>query len=192
MLKFLKINQQGVEMKCKQVILCGVLSVFLATTGHSQIVAVTACLSSDIMYTAFNDAVWPADAVKLGKVFQGCHPDKVSSEMVDRIEIMKASQAVIRKTSLFPEGFFAAKQEYLRLAGLGDSDAALKAAESCKEGSRRIAWLEYAALLGNARAAKSLTNHYSTLGQTNEAAKWLKLAVEQGAQMPATFDNVRK
>lgn len=173
-------------------VLLVVIAVLLVPKSYCQTVATTSCQSSDAMYKAFNDAMWPAEAVKLGKAFQGCYPNNASPEMVSRIEKLQASEEVLRKTSLFREGFFAVDKGFLRLTALGDPDTALQAANSLPEGSRHIAWLQYAALLGNAAASKRLANHYSELGQANEAAKWLKLAIEHGAQMPTTLDNVRK
>ena len=170
------------------VFVCG----FLASTGYCQTVIAPVCQSSNVMYSAFESAPWPADAVKLGKALQYCHPDSVTKEAVSKMERYKKSEEALKRTSLYRSGFLSAKAEYQLQAGLGDPNTSLIAANDIPDGPRKVGWLEYAALLGNGTASLLLSKHYREKGQMVEASKWLHIANVLGAEPGKEFDNVRK
>ena len=84
----------------------------------------------------------------------------------------------------------------LRRAALGDAEAAFKLAQQPQlqdaASRRRVGWLQYAALLGNDRAAYALSLHYRRESQPLMAAQFEARALALGYQPPAALDNARK
>ncbi len=90
--------------------------------------------------------------------------------------------------------------EDLRKAALGDKDAAFRVAKVYErpdatpgpELDRYAGWLQFAARLGNARAAYELALLYRRLDQPTLAAKFEGRAIELGFTPPPALDHIRK
>jgi TPR repeat protein len=93
-----------------------------------------------------------------------------------------------------------AQRADLRLAALGDSEAALRLAQRYRHGEsafpvdahRYIAWLQFAAELGNDSAAYALALFYRQDGQPAMAAIYETRAVALGYTPPLALDHIRK
>jgi TPR repeat protein len=94
----------------------------------------------------------------------------------------------------------AEQQHDLHQAALGDSEAALRLARRYQTGEaafpvephRYVAWLQFAAELGNDAAAYELALFYRTSGQPALAAIYETRAVALGYTVPVALDHVRK
>lgn len=92
------------------------------------------------------------------------------------------------------------QQQDLRLAALGDSEASLRLAQRYQVGEpafpadphRYVAWLQFAAELGNDAAAYELALFYRKDGQPALAAIYETRAVALGFAVPFALDHVRK
>ena len=94
----------------------------------------------------------------------------------------------------------AGAREEVRRAALGDKDAALRLAHLYDSGdggvardlNRYVAWLQYAAALGNGPASYELAVHYRGQDQPALAAPYEARAEELGYQAPSSLDHIRK
>lgn len=147
---------------------------------------------------------WPADIVQRSDEYLRRYPDHAgAAEVLTQRRLASATAGLLRRNDveLFRAAFVAQSPDDpavddLRRAALGDADAAFKLAQQPQLQNtafrRRVGWLQYAALLGNDRAAYALSLHYRRESQPLMAAQFEARALALGYQPPAALDNARK
>ncbi len=148
--------------------------------------------------------LWPADIVQRSDDYLRRYPDHAgAAEVLTQRRLASETAGLLRRNDveLFRTAFVAQSPDGpavddLRRAALGDADAAFKLAQQpLLQGTvsrRKVGWLQYAALLGNDRAAYALSLHYRRESQPLLAAQFEARALALGFQPPAALDNARK
>jgi TPR repeat protein len=157
-------------------------------------------------------ALWPNDIAELATDYMRLYPANPGGswarELRERARIaMRAlnSEDVKLYKSAFqphrvPLSAPPTANEDLRKSALGDKDAAYRVAKvyeqpdatSGPELDRYAGWLQFAARLGNEKAAYDLALLYRRLGQPQLAAKFEARAIELGFKPPPALDHIRK
>jgi hypothetical protein len=149
-------------------------------------------------------ALWPADIVQRSDDYLRCYPDHAGAADVllqrqrasATADLLRRSDVALYRPAFVPQPPDGPAVDDLRRAALGDADAAFRLAQQPSAldsmSRRRLGWLQYAALLGNDRAAYALSLHYRRAAQPLMAAQFEARAVALGFQPPASLDNSRK
>ena len=152
-------------------------------------------------------ALWPADIVRLANDYLSRYPDSPSARSVgamrdqahDAMRVLSRNDVRLYRSAFNPPQESATLIEELRRAALGDRDAAVRLAHlhqrsgaNDTDASRYVGWLQFAAMLGNERASYELALHYRRLNQPVLAAKYEARAVELGYVPPNSLDHNRK
>jgi TPR repeat protein len=168
--------------------------------------------SEAVLRQEVEQALWPTDIAELATDYMRLYPANPGGswarELRDKARVaMKAlnSDDVKLYKSAFqphrvPASAPANANEELRKAALGDKDAALHVAKIYEhpdarpgpELDRYVGWLQFAARLGNPKAAYDLALHYRRQDQPALAAKYEARAIELGFTPPAALDHNRK
>jgi len=153
---------------------------------------------------ALQQALWPADIVRLASDYLRLYPQQAATADAERLrQRAQATAGVLRRTDvqLFRGAFAApggeeAVVDDLRQAALGDTAAALRQAQRLRasdDGRRRqIGWLQYATALGSHQAAYALALHYRRESQPLLAAQYEAQAAALGFVPPPSLDHLRK
>lgn len=149
-------------------------------------------------------ALWPADIVQRSDDYLRRYPDHASAvDVLAQRQLAAATAGFLRRSDVelfraafVPQSPDGSDVDDLRRAALGDADAAFRLAQQPPVpdavSRRRVGWLQYAALLGNDRAAYALSLHYRRASQPLLAAQFEARAVALGFQPPAGLDHARK
>lgn len=151
---------------------------------------------------AMQDAVWPGDIAKAAERYEAAFPQ---GEWIDAARILqvraKDSLAILSRKDI---RLYTSSVSHLsgstemgdmaRQALLGDDDTAQALAHRLakSEPSRAIGWLQWAAVLGNQKAAYELAVHFRTQDQPVLASQYEARAVALGFEPPSVLDNVRR
>ena len=147
---------------------------------------------------------WPADIVQRSDDYLRLFPTHAgAAEVSTQHRLASETARLLRRNdvALFRTAFVVLSADDpavddLRRAALGDAEAAFKLAQQPQlqdaASRRRVGWLQYAALLGNDRAAYALSLHYRRESQPLMAAQFEARALALGYQPPAALDNARK
>lgn len=156
---------------------------------------------------ALQQAVWPADIVRLADQYLARFPGGSWSGDANVLRERAGMTAVVLKrpdvrlyrSAFQPAAADASVHEDLRRAALGDPAAAVRLARRHQQGdgvaqdpNRYVGWLQYASMLGDERASYELALHFRRDAQPVLAAKYEARAVELGFTPPRDLDHVRK
>lgn len=155
---------------------------------------------------AMQEAVWPADIVRLASDYLREHPRGAWADAARALhERASGPVAVLSRSDvrLYRSAFESpmpspGMKAELRRAALGDADAAVRLAHEYKRldgqhaGNRYVGWLQYAAVLGHEKAAYELAVHYRTQDQPVLASQYEARAVALGFVPPSVLDHLRK
>lgn len=162
----------------------------------------------DALRLELQQALWPADIVRKSNDYLRRYPQGPDAAQVrGALETAERSVRMLEtnKVRLYRADFEmrdapAATRDEVRLAALGDKDAAQRLAHLYDSGeggvarnpNRYVAWLQYAAALGSGPASYELAVHYRRQDQPALAAPYEARAEELGFQAPAALDHIRK
>ena len=183
--------------------LAGVLS----NLAQAQNVPSEAALRQEV-----EQALWPNDIAELATDYMRLYPQNPGGswarELREKARIamraLGSEDVKLYKSAFQPHRVPASApptaNEDLRRAALGDKDAALRVAKVYErpdvtpgpELDRYIGWLQFAARLGNEKAAYELALLYRKLDQPALAAKFEARAIELGFKPPPALDHIRK
>ena len=154
------------------------------------------------------EAVWPADIVRLADQYLSRYPAGAwagsASALRERagmtMVVLKRNDVRLYRSAFQSATDVSAAQEDVRRAALGDIAAAVRIAHLHQRGeagmaqdmNRYVGWLQYASMLGDDRASYELALHYRREAQPALAAKYEARAVELGFTPPRDLDHVRK
>jgi hypothetical protein len=184
-----------------------VVGLALGTSGVAMGAAPPAG-SEVAMREEVQQALWPADIVRLSSAYVGRYPQGPGAAHArGTLALAERSMRTLeRKEVRLYRGDFQigsampATREQIRLAALGDKEAALQVARFHGSGSggvtrdmnRYVGWLQYAAALGNGLASYELALHYRREDQPALAAPYEARAEELGYRPPPSLDHIRK
>jgi len=154
---------------------------------------------------ALQQALWPADIVRLAADYLRLYPQQAAAAEVAALhqraqrsaQLLRRSDVQLFRAAFAPPAEGAALADDLRRAALGDAAAALRQAQRAlpaDAGNRRrqVGWLQYAASLGSEQAAYALALHYRRESQPLLAAQYEARAVDLGFVPPPALDHQRK
>ena len=164
--------------------------------------------SEGALRAELQQAVWPADIVRLADQYLNRYPNAGWSGSASALRERAGMTMVVLKRNdvrLYRSAFQAATdvaelQDDVRRAALGDIDAAVRLAHLHQRGeagmaqdmNRYVGWLQYASMLGDDRASYELALHFRRESQPVLAAKYEARAVELGFTPPRDLDHFRK
>ena len=153
-------------------------------------------------------AQWPADIVRKSNDYLRRYPQghgaaqaRSALGVAERsVRLLESKEVRLYRADFEIQGASAAMRGEVRQAALGDKDAALRMAHLYDSGeggvtrdmNRYVAWLQYAAALGNGPASYELAVHYRRQDQPALAAPYEARAEELGYQAPPSLDHIRK
>jgi hypothetical protein len=157
---------------------------------------------------AMVEAIWPADMAKAAAQYEAAYPHGAQIEEAhalrrkaeaSMLRLMRSDIMVYRST-VMDAASDKAQAPLVRLAMLGDGDAALKLAhQAAKPASGRYAasgryvgWLQWATSVGNEKAAYELALHFRAQGQPLYASQYEAKAVALGYVPPPVLDHSRR
>lgn len=178
----------------------------LAFGGASFAATPVAAESEGALRQELQQAVWPADIVRLADQYLSRYPASAwAGSAVSLRERAGLTMGVLKRNDvrLYRGAFHPASDaihDDLRRAALGDSEAAVRLAHLHRRGdggmtldmNRYVGWLQYASMLGDDRASYELALHFRRESQPVLAAKYEARAVELGFTPPRDLDHVRK
>ena len=180
------------------------LVAYAAPTSDTPSRLVTSGASESALHDAVLRALWPADIVQRSDDYLRRYPDNPSAADVlaqrQRAAVaagfLRRSDVELFRAAFVPQSPDGSDVDDLRRAALGDADAAFRLAQQPPVldavSRRRVGWLQYAALLGNDRAAYALSLYYRRASQPSLAAQFETRAVALGFQPPVGLDHARK
>jgi hypothetical protein len=152
-------------------------------------------------------AAWPADIVRLADQYLQRYPGGPAAASANdwRARAIAAQRVLARSdVRLHRAAFHPAATDDdiaadLRLAALGDREAAVRMARRAQRasddgaaGHRYVGWLQYASQLGDQNASYELALFFRRDAQPVLASKYEHLALNLGYEPPAALDNIRK
>jgi TPR repeat protein len=148
-------------------------------------------------------ATWPGDIVRWADQVPGSDPAASQVQDVRRraaevLSLLRSQDVQLFRSAFQSELGTAERNADLRLAALGDANAAFRIARLYQSGQvprddhRYIGWLQLAAKLGHERAAYDLALHFRREGQLVQASAYEARAVALGYTPPLALDHVRK
>lgn len=158
---------------------------------------------------AVEQAVWPADIVRLSHQYLSEFPEGPAAgaarawqrEAADVMRVLERGDVQLYRGA-FDDALVTSKgaQGDLRLAGLGDQQAAQRLAQRYLKGSdglpqdtnRYVGWLQFASVLGSGAASYELALHYRKQDQPVLAAQYEARALSLGHVPPPALDHFRK
>jgi hypothetical protein len=154
------------------------------------------------MRASVQEAIWPADVFKAAHDYEVNFPSSewtpAAHALMSRAQL-HMSLIIGKRIALFPgmvRGLNAqsAQGTLARQALLGDAEAARKMAGQAEtpDSSRYVGWLQWAAALGNDKAAYELALHYRKLDQPVMAAQYEARALALGFEPPPALDHIRR
>ena len=153
---------------------------------------------------AAQQALWPADIVRLSADYLRLYPQQPWAADADRIHqrarwtagLLQQADVQLYRSAFDARGVGAEHTDELRLAALGDPAATWRIAQRlpARDGSlrRHVGWLQYAASLGSDEAAYALALHYRRDAQPLLAARYEARAIALGFQPPPALDHRRR
>jgi hypothetical protein len=183
-----------------------------AATGQTQVAGKAAAAPVDpaeaALRQALQDALWPADIMKLSADYLRQHPRGPWADAArvlyersrDSVHILGRNDVYLFKPAFQVKSVGPEVRPDIRKAALGDQDAAIRLAYWCKAADkdlaeplgRYIGWMQYASLLGHDRASYELALYYRQVDQPALSAMYEARAVALGYVLPTALDNVRK
>jgi hypothetical protein len=152
-------------------------------------------------------ALWPADIVRLADQYTQRYPNGPAvadaadwrARATQAQRVLARSDVRLHRTAFQPEGADEDLAADLRLAALGDREAAVRMARRAQRmaddsaaSHRYVGWLQYASQLGDQNASYELALFFRRDAQPMLASKYEHLALNLGYQPPAALDNIRK
>jgi hypothetical protein len=153
---------------------------------------------------AAQQALWPADIVRLSADYLRLYPQHPWAADADRIhqrarwtaDLLQQADVQLYRPAFDARGLSAEHTDELRLAALGDPAASWRIAQRLpvRDGRwwRHVGWLQYAASLGSDEAAYALALHYRRDGQALLAARYEARAIALGFELPPALDHRRR
>jgi TPR repeat protein len=176
--------------------------------GTAHAAAPTSPESEGALRQELQQAVWPADIVRLADQYLSRFPAGNWAGDASTLRERAGMTAVVLKRNdvrLYRSAFQSSAEdsgvrEDLRRAALGDAAAAVRLARLYQNGegglpqdsNRYVGWLQYASMLGDDRASYELALHFRRESQPVLAAKYEARAIELGFVPPRTLDHFRK
>ena len=180
------------------------LVAYAAPTSEAASRPATSNATETALLDAVHRALWPADIVQRSEDYLRRYPDHAgAADVLAQRQLAIATAGVLRRSDVelfraafVPQSSDGSDVDDLRRAALGDADAAFRLAQLSPlldaVSRRRVGWLQYAALLGNDRAAYALSLYYRRASQPSLAAQFEARAVALGFQPPVGLDHARK
>jgi hypothetical protein len=152
-------------------------------------------------------AVWPADIVRLADQYTQRYPSGPAvahatdwrTRATEAKKVLARSDVRLHRAAFHPDDADDETAADLRLAALGDREAAVRMARRAQRASddstashRYVGWLQYASQLGDQNASYELALFFRRDAQPMLASKYEHLALNLGYQPPAALDNIRK
>lgn len=152
-------------------------------------------------------AVWPAEIVRLADQYAQRYPNGPASasagewraRAVEAQRVLARSDVRLHRSAFLADSVDADAAADLRLAALGDRDAAVRMARRAQRApadsavaNRYVGWLQYATQLGDQNASYELALFFRRDAQPVLASKYEHLALNLGYEPPAALDNIRK
>lgn len=179
----------------------------LAFAAAASAHAAAAPESEGTLRAEMQQAVWPADIVRLADQYLSRYPSGQAAGDANALRERAGMTAVVLKRNdvrLYRSAFQPAGDngvhDDLRRAALGEPAAAVRLARAYQRGdaglpadsNRYVGWLQYASMLGDERASYELALHFRRESQPVLAAKYEARAIELGFTPPRELDHVRK
>ena len=177
---------------------------YASPASEAAVRLATSSATEPKLFDAVQRALWPADIVQRSEDYLQRYPDHAgAADVLAQRQLAAATAGVLRRSDVelfraafVPQSSDGSDVDDLRQAALGDADAAFRLAQQSPAldavSRRRVGWLQYAALLGNDRAAYALSLYYRHASQPLLAAQFQARAVALGFQLPAGLDHTRK
>jgi hypothetical protein len=174
---------------------------------HAQPLQAQPLDSEPALRASLSSALWPADIVRLADEYARRYPDGPAvasagawrAKAVESQRVLARSDVRLHRTAFQAEGSDEELAADLRLAALGDRDAAVRMARRAQRAAaegpaahRYVGWLQYASQLGDQDASYELALFFRRDAQPVLASKYEHLALNLGYQPPAALDNIRK
>jgi hypothetical protein len=152
-------------------------------------------------------ALWPADIVRLADEYARRYPNGPAiasagawrASAIEAQRVLARSDVRLHRAAFNPSGADDAAAADLRLAALGDRDAAVRMARRAQQSEtdgaathRYIGWLQYASQLGDQNASYELALYFRRDAQPVLASKYEHLALNLGYEPRMALDNIRK
>lgn len=164
--------------------------------------------SESALRAELQQAVWPADIVRLADQYLSRYPAGAGAGNANALReqagmtmvVLKRNDVRLYRSAFQPTSGGAAIEDDVKRAALGDIAAAVRLAHRHQRGeagmaqdmNRYVGWLQYASMLGDDRASYELALHFRREAQPALAAKYEARAVELGFTPPRDLDHVRK
>jgi hypothetical protein len=173
-----------------------------AVPAHTQTPDGEAALRAELA-----SALWPADIIRLAERYEQLYPagPAAASAAAWRARALEAQRVLARsdvrlhRSAFKPDGLQDDAAVDLRLAALGDRDAAVRMARRAQRAAadspashRYVGWMQYASQLGDQHASYELALFFRRDAQPLMASKYEHLALNLGYEPPVALDNVRK
>ena len=155
-----------------------------------------------------SSALWPADIVRLADQYTQRYPDGQAAasanawraSAVEAQRVLARNDVRLHRTAFAPVGIDDGTAADLRLAALGDRDAAVRMARRAQRAvgddgaavHRYVGWLQYASQLGDQNASHELALFFRRDAQPVLASKYEHVALNLGYEPRAALDNIRK
>lgn len=178
--------------------------VALVTTSPRSVSPEPVPTTESTLRLAAQQALWPADIVRLSADYLRLYPQQPWAADADRIHqrarwtagLLQQADVQLYRSAFDARGGSAEHTDELRLAALGDPAATWRIAQRlpARDGSlrRHVGWLQYAASLGSDEAAYALALHYRRDAQPLLAARYEARAIALGFQPPPALDHRRR
>lgn len=176
--------------------------------GAAHAATPTGAESEGSLRQELQQAVWPADIVRLADQYLSRYPGAAwagsASTLRERagmtMVVLKRNDVRLYRSAFQPATEATEIQDDVRRAALGDIAAAVRLAHLHQRGeagmtqdmNRYVGWLQYASMLGDDRASYELALHFRRDAQPVLAAKYEARAVELGFTPPRDLDHFRK
>ena len=183
------------------------LTLLAAPAAHSELIAVPGA-NPTVLAEQIRQGRWPAEIVKAADECLARFPDSACSAeaLAARPAAAHAASALrARNVNLYRSAVLDSRlgtdmQADLHAAALGDGHAAERIGQlyghgadaSVTERHRFVAWMSYAAQLGDERASYELALVFRTSGEPAIAAMWEARATQLGFVPPLALDHIRK
>jgi TPR repeat protein len=162
----------------------------------------------DALRQELQQTLWPADFVRRSNEYLRRYPQAADAAQARSaldsaqrsVQLLQTNKVRLYRADFELRGAPPAAREEVRLAAFGDKEAALRLAHLYDSGdgglarnsNRYVAWLQYAAALGNGPASYELAVYYRRQDQPALAAPYEARAEELGFQAPVSLDHIRK
>jgi len=154
---------------------------------------------------AVEQAVWPGDIVRAADQYLRAFPEGSDAAEVqalrqragDAWRLVSRNDVRLYRSAFTPREGGESPQD-MRLAALGDRDAAVRLAHASRriddaQGTQRfVGWLQLASMLGDERASYELALHFRRTDQPILAARYEAVALALGYQPAPGLDHARK